>query len=404
MKEFLYLVSLEEFYTFLRDFKSIDETESLSLIEGYFRVTKEDVVAKENIPSYKRSSVDGYAINYEETIGASNASPVILKNIGEIEMGKDPSFSISEGETAYIPTGGALPNGTNSVVMIENTERSGDIVEIYKQVSNYENVILEGDDFKKGSIVIKKGERIKSKNIGAISACGVNKVNVYPLPKVSIFSTGNEIVEKKENKYQILDSNTYTVYSILKKYSVPKRMGILKDNYDDIYDAISEVYDDSDIIVLSGGSSMGVRDYTLEIFKKFGEPVYQIHGIRIKPGKPTIVYITKDKIFVGLPGHPVSSFMSTLFVLLPLVKKYSGEKDFITKPSKFVKSSIRIPSQEGRKDFYRVNLNGDEFAPIFAKSSSLSSLAYCDGIIEIDENREGIYSEETVPFYSLEDV
>ncbi len=404
MKDFLRLVSLEEFYDFLYGFSPINECETVNIESCKGRVIKEDLFSPEDLPSYKRSSVDGYAVRYEDTVGASYSSPVILKNKGEIEMGKIPSFSISVGETCYVPTGGALPEGTNAVVMIENTEKNADMVEIYKQVTYEENIILEGEDFKKDQILLQSGQRIFSKDIGALAALGAKNLSVYSLPVVKIFSTGNEIVEKKTNKYQIRDSNSYTIASILERFSNVKRMGILKDNFDEIYDNIKEIYDESDIIVLSGGSSMGVRDYTLETFAKFGEPIYQIHGVRIKPGKPTIVYITKEKIFIGLPGHPVSSFISGVFVLLPLVKKYGGERNFTLKPQKYVKSNIRIPSQEGRKDFYRVKLNGEYFEPIFSKSSSLSSLLYGNGIIEIDENSEGIYEEETVPYYSLEDL
>ena len=404
MKEFLKLVALEEFYEFLKDLDPINREDSLPLIDTYFRVTSENIISQETIPAYRRSSVDGYAVKYQDVIGASYSSPVILKNKGEIEMGKDPSFSICSGETAYIPTGGAVPEGADAVVMVEYTEKNNEIIEIYKQVGFQENIVLEGEDFKIGQQIIAKGHRIKSRNIGAVVASGIRNAKVYALPKVKIFSTGNEIVEKKDNKYQIIDSNSYTVNSLLKRYSLPERMGILKDDFENIYNAIKKVYDNTDVIVLSGGSSMGIRDYTLDIFKKFGEAVYCVHGLRIKPGKPTIIYITKDKIFVGLPGHPVSSFMSSLFVLLPLIKKYSGDLDYIPKAQKYIESEVRIPSQEGRKDFYRVKLIGKKFKPIFAKSSSLSSLAYCDGIVEIDENSEGIYTGEKVPYYSLEDM
>jgi molybdopterin molybdotransferase len=404
MKDFLRLVSLEELYNFLRDFSPIRQCEDVEIEDCTFRVSTKDLNSPEDLPSYKRSSVDGYAVRYEDVVGASYSSPVILKNKGAIEMGKSPSFSIFTGETCYIPTGGALPDGANAVVMIENTENTDDIIEIYKQVTYEENTIIEGEDFKKNQILIQKGQRILSKDIGSLAALGINKINVYALPKVKIFSTGNEIVEKKDNKYQIRDSNSYAITSLLKKFSNVRRMGILKDNFNEIYKNIKKIYDETDVIVLSGGSSMGVRDYTLETFAKFGKPIYQIHGVRIKPGKPTIVYITKDKIFIGLPGHPVSSFISGIFVLLPIIKKYGGDKNFIQKPHKYVESKIRIPSQEGRKDYYRVKLDGEKFEPIFSKSSSLSSLLYGEGLIEIDENSEGVYEGEKIPYYSLEDL
>ncbi len=405
MKEFLNLVPLEEFYSFLKIYSPPMESEVVGLLDSNFRVCSKSIFATEAIPQYNRSSVDGYAVRFQNTLGASSSSPVILKNKGEIKMGENPSFSISDGEAIYVPTGGAIPNGADSVVMVENTELTNNVLEIYKQVNFQENLILEGEDFKKGAVLIEKGRRIYPKDVGALAAMGIKKVEVFKLPRISIFSTGNEIVEEKETKYQIRDSNSYVVASMTNKIANPKRLGILKDDYDEIYNSIKKIYDSSDVIVLSGGSSMGIRDYTLDIFKKFGKAIYKIHGVRIKPGKPTIVYITKDKIFVGLPGHPVSSFISSKFVLIPLLRKLSGEANFKPIAQKLVKSKIRIPSQEGRKDFYRVKLDKNGyFDPIFSKSSSLSSLLYCDGIVEIDENSEGIYEGEEVPYYSLEET
>jgi molybdopterin molybdotransferase len=383
----------------------LNQTEVRALEEALHFVLAEPIKALENVPGFDRSTVDGYAVNASDTYGSSETMPGFLTVIGEVKMGEKADIQVVHGEAMYVPTGGMLPPGSDSMIMIEHCEDIDGLLNTYKQVAPGENIIRAGDDIKEGEILLKEGTRLRPQELGAIAALGISQVKVYRKLKVGYLSSGDEIVPFQTEKIetgQIRDINYLTVLGLSSEWGLDVVYGgIAKDHFEEFQQKARDLYENVDCLILSGGSSVGAKDYTIEVIQSLGEPGVFVHGIAIKPGKPTILAIANGKPVIGLPGHPASAMIIFRLFGEQIIKKLSGEQ-LEKKPDRiFAKITKNIPSAPGRSDYIRVKLfeqDGEWWAePIIGKSGLITTLVKSDGIVEIHSEKEGIAQGEYVP-------
>lgn len=389
------MITLKEASQRLEEVKLPLQVETLSLCQAIGRILAEDVVAGVEVPSFDKSSRDGYAVKSRDTFPASESNPVKLKLKGYVKVGEIPSFQVHDGECAYIPTGAPLPAGSDAVVMIENTRQEGSLIYVFKAVAPGANVMRCGSDVSKGSLVLKKGTWIGVKEVSLLAALGLSKVKVYKRLKASIISTGPELVEvgKPLTEGKIYDVNSYMVYSYLSKLGLePFIIGIADDIVDDVKEKITSSLDRSDIIFVSGGTSKGEGDVLqislIEILKERKGRIL-FHGLALKPGKPTLVAVVDGKPVIGLPGNPTSAFT----ILEVLVKPWLLRTIFNAKSKeRCVNATLtrRILSFEGRREIVYVKLidHGAKLLaqPILKGSEAITTIAEADGYIEVPED------------------
>ncbi len=312
-------------------------------------------------------------------------------------MGESPTFSIARGESARISTGGMLPEGADSVIMVEHTgEIDYTTIEVYRSVAPGQHVIAPGEDFKKSDIILSRGRKFRPQETGLLAGFGKTWARVYKKPVISVISTGDEIVpiEKEPGPGQIRDINTYTLSGLVKEAgAIPLILGIVQDDYNALFEKCSQALDQSDMVLISGGSSVGARDFTTEVLSSLPDSRILVHGISISPGKPTILAKVKNKAFWGLPGHVVSAMVVFSNVVQPFIEHISGRH----RQKKFKLSAIlsrNISSAQGRIDFVRVLLIEKDgilqAEPILGKSGLINTMIKADGIIEIGINTEGL--------------
>lgn len=365
------------------------------------RFLAEEIVAPNNLPGFNRSTMDGYAIRAEDSFGATDSLPSYLKIIGEIEMGVKPEFKINPGEAVKISTGGMLPEGANAVMMVEYTEQIDDTtIEARRSISPWENVVREDEDLKIGEIILKKGHRLRPQDMGVLAGIGKTNIKIYRKPKIAIISTGNEIIAAKEKPLigQVRDINSYTLGACIEEAGgVPVYRGIIKDEVilleQEIKKTIKE--DKIEAVIISGGSSVGVRDITLEVLNRLGKPGVLIHGVSVKPGKPTILAIADNRPMFGLPGHPVSAMIIFDLFVRPLISwLQGGEYDYNSAKEIEAELTCNMVSDSGREDYVRVFVykEGEKFyaEPILGKSGLISTMVRASGLIKIGLNIEGL--------------
>ncbi|SHE46040.1 gephyrin-like molybdotransferase Glp [Alkalibacter saccharofermentans] len=377
--------------------------EWVGIHEALDRVVCKDIIANEDMPPFNRSSVDGYCVVAADTFGVSEAMPAQLKLVGEVGMGEKPGFAIKRGESAYVPTGGQLPSGADAMVMMEYSEdfKDGDIF-LNKPAAPGNHIVYKGDDVKEGTLVIKKGRRLRAQDIAILAGLGYEKVKVYKKLKIGIISTGDEVIgigDKPEGA-QIRDINTYSIDSLSKKMGMePVRFGIVKDVYDDIEKVVNESLESCDITVVSGGSSVGTKDVTVKVIESLGKPGVLLHGIAVKPGKPTILGKAKGKAVIGLPGHPASAFMIFQVFVSRLAKTMEKSGDGL---HPFVEATVDInyPSNNGREEYLAVSLREGKdrciASPVFGKSGMISLMTQADGFVHISRGSEGLNKGQKV--------
>jgi len=375
-------------------------TERITADNALGRIIAEDVRAEEYVPGFDRSTVDGYAVIAADTFGCSDSIPAILEKAGAVEMGESPAFAVTQGKCVEIPTGGAVPKGADAAVMVEYTEDYGDgTVGIAKSIAPGGNIIFKGDDVFPGKTVLHRGRKLSAQDIGALAAMGKCLVTVIRKPKIAIISTGNELVEpdKIPKDGQIRDVNTSLLRALLTAWgaeAVP--CGIVEDDEEKLFAAAEGALSRCDGIIISGGSSVGEKDNACRVIARLGEVL--LHGIAMKPGKPTIIGRAGDKPMFGLPGHPVAAcFTARLFVRKTLAQ-LTGEKYELRPISAEI--SENIGSNHGREEYIPVKLkseNGRTTAyPIRTKSGLITSLAGDDGWMRIPRDCEGIEKGQTV--------
>jgi molybdopterin molybdotransferase len=381
-------------------------TEEVPLGQALNRVLAEPVTAREDLPSFTRSIVDGYAVRAQDTFGASESLPSLLEIVGEVSMGETVSFELSGGKVAKIPTGGMLPAGADSVVMVEYSEELDQkSVAISRSVAPLENVIRPGDDFSAGQEVLNSGKRLRPQEIGLLAGLGQKKIVVRRRPKVAIISTGDEIVpiEREPRPGELRDINSHSLAAMVESCGgVPLQLGLSPDQFPALRQKCQEALDRADICLISGGSSVGSRDLTLDVLASFEGSEVLVHGVAISPGKPTLLVKTGEKGFWGLPGHVASAMVVFQVLVRPFMAYLRGAKLSLGE-GRPVRARLNrnVASKQGREDFIRVRIkeeeDGDLIAePIFGESALISTLVRAHGLVCIDRHTEGLYAGETV--------
>ncbi|MEK6265553.1 MAG: molybdopterin molybdotransferase MoeA [Clostridium sp.] len=383
------------------------EYEKVNIMQSVSRICVEDIKSECNIPEFKRSTVDGYAVCSRDVHGASEGIPAMLNLKGEIFMGKVPPSDIQWGECLYIPTGGMLPKNADSVVMVEYSHKLDESnVMIYSPVAFGENVIQVGEDISAEDIVIKKGDRLRPYEIGVLASIGISEVTVYKIPRVAIISTGDEVVpcNVKPSLGEVRDINTHLLWSLLLEGGFqPISYGIIKDDYDVLKFTVDTAFEECDLVLISGGSSVGKKDQTLKVIESYGDGEVLVHGIAVKPGKPTIIGKHKEKIIFGLPGHPLAcSIIYKILVenYLYNLMSYSDENYGTS-----AVMSINYHKAKGREEYLPVELEtiSDVIIakPVFGKSGIITAFSKAWGYVKIEKNVEGLKEGQLVKVYRL---
>nr|WP_320024715.1 gephyrin-like molybdotransferase Glp [uncultured Acetobacterium sp.] len=369
-------------------------TEKISIDDAMERVLATDIVSTVNVPHFNRSVVDGYAVKLTDVQGASNAIPGFLRIIGEVPMGEATDLILNQGETAYVPTGGMIPAGTEAMVMIEYTEKLGERdLAVYCNAGANENMMLIGDDVSIGEVVLKAGHFLRPQDLGVLSALGHLQIEVYRKLRLQIISTGDEIVPPGTIPQlgEIVDINQAALNAVAKRFGTEVvSKSYVKDDFETIKNAVDRGLKTSDMVILSGGSSMGEKDYTVKVIDSLGEVL--LHGLSIKPGKPTILGKVDGKPVVGLPGQPVSAIIIFMVMLREFMALYYG-RDLYKYKTVQGRLMENVHAAPGRRTFQTVEItevDGQiEVRPTHGKSGMITLLAYSDGYIEITENEEG---------------
>lgn len=379
------------------------KVETVNLAEAYGRCLAEEIYAEENIPDFRRATVDGYAVKSSDTQGAGESIPVFLSVVEEISIGSPALLEIKSGECAYVPTGGMIPDGADAMVMVEYTELfNKKEAAVYTSVSAGSGVVQIGEDAKKGEILLSKGTVIRSAQTGVLASLGKHTVKVYAPWHITIISTGDELAEvgEKKGRCQVYDINTHALCALAKeKGMIVEKAFAVKDEEEKIEKALKEALLCSDIVVISGGSSQGKKDMTADIIDKIAEPGVWTHGLAMKPGKPTIVGMDKPSgtLLVGLPGHPVAAIMVFQLLLIWLQQNLREEKEFPGVPAVL---SSNIPGAAGRAVCQTVKLKKEEDGyraiPVFGKSGLMHTLTQADGYVIVEADEEGLCTGETV--------
>ncbi len=397
MPEFLKVLRYQEAFRLLLDNLPPQDIENVPIEGCNNRILVQNVYSPEDIPAFNRSTVDGYVVRAEDTFGSSESLPGMLSLIGTVEMGKEPQFIISRGECAWIATGGMLPIGANAVVMVEYTESlSENTILLSRPVAPGENVMGKGEDVTKGALIFSPGRTIHAKEIGLLASLGIDYLPVLKPYRIGIISSGDEIIpiDQIPHTGQVRDVNSYSIAAAVETYGAwPKRYPLVKDDVEALKKALYFALTENDVVVLSGGSSVGVADYSIQAMLSMQDSEMLFHGIAVKPGKPTIGVKAGQKLIIGLPGHPVSALMVFHILCAPLINPIALRK--VT-----ASLTVNIASQPGRDDFVAVQLNdsqdGCHAQPLLGKSGLMSILAQADGFIHIAYEKQGLRSGDMV--------
>ncbi|MDH5753941.1 MAG: molybdopterin-binding protein [Candidatus Bathyarchaeota archaeon] len=384
--------------------------EEIPLLEANDRVLAEDITSTLDIPPFNRSTVDGYAVKAEDTFGAEENKPIKLKVCGTINVGESPKIKVMWGTAAEIVTGAPIPEGADAVLMVEHTVRKNDEVYVYNAVAKDENIMKAGTDIQKGETVLKAEQLLHSREIGVLAALGLAKVKVYAVPRVAVLSTGAEIVEPggKLPPGKIYDINAYSLsIAVLESGGKPLYLGVFADDMAELQKAIRHALASADMVVTSGGVSVGPKDVMPQTLNSLGEPGVIVCGIATKPGKPTTVALIDGKPVFSLPGHPTSALLIFHLLVCPIIRCMAGRK--MEKASK-VKAfaAMRMFPAKGRRTFIMVKLKRDELNRLIAApvpvglSGAITTLAKADGFVEIAENEQFIDAGEEVTVYLFE--
>jgi molybdopterin molybdotransferase len=415
MPEFLHLISpseaLEKIFDALPQSWAAD-SEIVSTYEAHERILAERISAPHPLPPFPRSTVDGYAVQAKDTFGASGALPAYLRLIGEILMGKAPTLEVHPGETAQVHTGGTIPDGANAVVMLEDTQLidSGEI-EVHRAAGVGQNILMEGEDVQQGDVVLEPGTPLRPQEIGGLMALGITSVSVAASPRVGILSSGDEVVppEMEPGPAQVRDINSHTLSVLIERLGgKPILRGIIPDQRDALFEAVKLSHQEDDLIVITAGSSVSARDITGDVIQSLGKPGVLVHGISIKPGKPTILAIVDDIPLIGLPGNPVSALVVGALILAPLIRRFLGVRRVLPIPQVPARLSVNVVSQSGREDFLPVRLQNSEEGyiaePVLGRSNLIFTLVRADGLIHIPSSATGLSAgtEVMVTLFSSE--
>ncbi len=355
-----------------------------------------EIVSDEFIPAFDRSTVDGYAVISRDLRGCSDSIPSILLKVGESPMGEMPTHTLKSGECFYVPTGGALPAGADAMVMIEFVEDFGaGEFAFVKPVAPGANMIFKGEDLQPGSQILPRGKRLNPADIGTLASMGLTEIEVFKQPEVGIISTGDELVPAgiKLVPGKIRDVNTPMLSALLQETcAVSQTHEIVPDQRDILRKAIQKALSTADILLISGGTSVGEHDNLPVLIEELGQIL--VHGIAIKPGKPTIIGKIDDKPVFGLPGNPVAAFFMFHALVKPLLFSMSNSKVAL----QTVRANLTraVPSNHGREEMILVQLEGDQATPVPSKSGLISTVSKANGYFLIPREKEGLAAGEQV--------
>jgi molybdopterin molybdotransferase len=384
------------------------QTETIAAAGALGRVTAEAVIAPKPLPAFTRSTMDGYAVRARDTFGASQSLPAYLSVIGEAPMGRAPSLIVGPGQAALVHTGGMLPEGADAVVQVEVTQLARENeIEVLRAVAPGENALQIGDDIAAGAPVLPAGHWLRPQDIGGLSALGIIRLSVARQPRIALLATGDEVVppESDAGPGQVRDVNSYSVGSqIAKAGGQPVRRGIVSDNLRDLRAAAQAALQTADALVLTAGSSVSVRDMTAEVVNGLGQPGVLVHGVAVKPGKPTILGVAGGKPVFGLPGNPVSAMVVADLFVVPTVYRLQGCGQPPRRQSVHARLTHNLASQTGRVDYVPARLrpgppgeSGElEAEPVFGKSNQIFTLVLADGMIVVPSDATGLSAGEMV--------
>ena len=396
MKPFGALLPFEEAKRLVEEnIEPLTRVETVSISDASGRVMAEDVFAKLNIPPFDRAAMDGYAVKAKDTFNSGQFNPSVLNLVGEVHAGEVPDKRINAGECIQIATGAMMPAGADAVVMVEDTEAEDGSVKVFKSSYPGANIGRKGEDIKKGISIVREGFVLEPGRVGVLASQGISQVEVYEKPKVAVLPTGEEVVEvgKKLKRGQVYDINSHTISSVVKQNGgIPVRIGIAGDSLEELKPTISQALK-SDLVVLSGGSSVGERDLLVDVLQDWGEILF--HGIQVRPGKPTLFAMVQGKPLMGMPGYPTSCLINTYLFILPAVREMAH---LPPRKGETVQATLsrRVPGSVGRKQFLTVKIDGDEAVPVFKESGAITSVAEADGYIEIAQNIDILEKGEPV--------
>ncbi|MCL5076331.1 MAG: molybdopterin-binding protein [Chloroflexi bacterium] len=380
-------------------------TETLPLMESVGRILAEEIASPADLPPFARSSMDGYAVRAQDTFGASEGNPVYLSVVGEVMMGEEATIPLGQDQAVRISTGGMRPIGADAVVIVEDTQLvAADMVEVRRAVAPEDNVAQVGEDIRKGEILLTRGHRLRPWDLGALAGVGLSQVRVFRRPRVAIIATGDELIEpgKEPQPGQISDINSYTLAALVTEAGgIALRQGIVGDDYTTLRAKAEYVLATADMLLLSGGSSVGTRDLTSRVMSDLGEPGIIVHGVAVRPGKPTILAVAKGTPIFGLPGQPVSTIVIFDLLVKPVIQQLAGYQVRLQERVWLRAYMARnVASAPGREEYIRVRLenrDGELWAvPILGKSSSISTMIRADGLAIIPLNKEGVEMGEAV--------
>lgn len=379
------------------------KSEIIPLEEAGGRMLAETLYAPEDVPGFNRSTVDGYALRASDTFGAQESMPAMLNYAGEILMGR-AAHKTAGGEAALVHTGGMLPEGTDAVLMLENSEVMGPVIQAYKQLAPAENVVHRGEDLKKGAVALTQGQRLRAPELGLLASLGLTEVKVYRRPQVGFFSSGDELTDYHNTALkpgQVRDSNQVALQYMAAQLGCNSiNGGILPDQFAVFLEKSKTMLEKVDFLVFSGGSSVGSRDHTARTMNELGQPGLLVEGIAVQPGKPTLLANCNGKPVLGLPGHPVSALNIFSVFGKAVIERLKGQEKEVFTPVVRAVLTRNIPSRSGRVEYVRVKLFSEKGVtkaePVFGRSGMLRTLAEADGLLVIPKKAEGLTENSTV--------
>lgn len=400
--EFLKIMDYGDVKNIINNISVKKETEKIQLNDAYRRILAEDINAQIDLPPFNRTSRDGYAVKAEDTFGASEDNPVILNCIETVMAGEAAKKEVEKGKCIEVSTGAPVPNGAEGIVMVEFTENKEGNIHIYKSVAYGQYIASQGSDITKGEFLLPSGTLLTHDKIGVLAAIGMGEVTVFKKPKVAVISTGNEIVQYDEElEYgKIYDINSQTIANAVKSCGcTPVYSGVAKDDYEHLKSSI-EHHLDADVIITSGGTSAGAGDVLRAVVDDIGEVL--VHGVAVKPGKPTLIGIIGDKPIFGLPGYPAAALIVFHVFVAPHLRKMASMKSYRKSDILKLKISKRYHSSRGRHQYVLVKIENDMAHPILKDSGAITAIAEADGYFEIPKNVEIIQEGSEVEVVLLE--
>jgi molybdopterin molybdotransferase len=378
--------------------------ETVRAADALDRVTFEPIRSPAALPAFARSTMDGYAVRAADTFGASASLPAYLAVAGEAPMGRAPRVAVGSGQAVLVHTGGMIPAGADAVVMVENTQiaRENEI-ECVKAVAVGENVLRVGEDVAQGGEVLPAGHWLRPQDLGGLLALGIVEIQVAARPRVAILGSGDEVVppEVEPGPGQIRDINSYTLAGqVARAGGLPEKRGIVPDEFAAMRAAAEQALAECDMVVLSAGSSVSVRDMTSQVIEGLGQPGVLVHGVALKPGKPVILAAAEGKPVIGLPGNPVSAMVCADLFVAPTIYRMQGCLRPPAQNSLWARLTRNLASAPGREDYVPARLTqreGDWWAePVFGKSNLIFTLIHADGMLKIPLDANGVAEGERV--------